>query len=128
MHLTQETQEPSMNSFDLDREIGKMARAMTTRNTLIGSALIAHLRTQLTLEGVAGVLLVSIQQVIGLDTESVVWTLENLVPADLMQEIQRITSLTVYKHLVAKGFVPGKDLSVDADGSLLIKEKVGTAL
>jgi hypothetical protein len=40
-----------------------------------------------------------------------------------MQEIRNITSFTVYKNLVAKGFVPGKDLSVDANGNLLVKQK-----
>ena len=99
-----------------------------TRNTQIGAALIAHLRTQLTLECVAGVLLVSIQRVIWFDTDSVMWTIENLIPADVMQEMQRITSFAIYKHLVGKGFVPGKDLSVDADGKLLLKEKARTAV
>lgn len=117
-----------MNSLELDTEIGKMARAMMTRNTQIGTALIDHLRTQLTLESVAGVLLVSINRLLWLDTDSVIWTIENLIPADIMQEIQRITSFTVYKHLVGKGFVPGKDLSVDADGKLLLKAKARTAI
>ena len=97
------------------------------RNTQIGADLIAYLRTQLTLESVAGVLLVSIQRVIWFDPDSVVWTVENIIPADVMQEIHRIKSFIVYKHLVTKGFVPGKDLSVDADGKLLVKEKARTA-
>lgn len=117
-----------MNSFDLDIETGKMAMAMMSRNSQIGTALIAHLRTQLTLECVAGVLLVSIQRTLWFDPESVVWTVENLIPADIMQEIQNITSFTMYKHLVAKGFVPGQDLSVDAHGNLLVKEKAQTVV
>lgn len=110
-----------MNSLELDQEIGKMAVAMMTRNSAIGKALIAHLRTQMTLESVAGVLLVSIQRVVWFDTDSVVWTMKYLIPTDVMEEIQRMTSFSVYKHLVGKGFVPGKDLSVDADGKLLLK-------
>ena len=94
-----------------------------TRNTQIGAALIAHLRTQLTLECVAGVVLVSIQRVLWFDTDSVFWTIENLIPADVMQEIQRLTSFEVYKYLVGKGCVPGKDLSVDANGKLLLNRK-----
>lgn len=43
---------------------------------------------------------------------------------DIMQEIQKITSVTVYKHLIAKGYVPGKDMSVDANGKLLVKAKM----
>jgi hypothetical protein len=112
-----------MNSLELDQEIGKMAVAMMTRNSLIGKSLIAHLRTQMTLESVAGVLLVSIQRVVWFDTDSVVWTIKHLIPTDIMEEIQRMTSFSVYKHLVSKGFVPGKDLSVDANGNLLLKEK-----
>lgn len=117
-----------MNSFDLDRETGKMARAMMARNREIGADLIAHLRTQVPPECVAGVLLVSIQQVLWFDPESIVWTVENLIPADIMQEIRNIRSFTVYKHLVTKGFVPGKDLSVDANGNLLVKQKARTAV
>lgn len=112
-----------MNSLELDQEIGKMAIAMMTRNSEIGKALIAHLRTQMDMESVAGVLLVSIQRVVWFDTDSVVWTIKHLIPADILAEIQRMTSFTVYKHLVSKGFVPGKDLSVDASGKLLLKEK-----
>ncbi|MBD0300966.1 MAG: hypothetical protein ICV85_01965 [Tolypothrix sp. T3-bin4] len=115
-----------MNLLDLDQEIGKMARAIMTRNSLIVKALIAHLRTQLTPEYVAGVLIISIERVIWFDTEAIVWAVENLIPADIMQEIRRITSFTIYKQLVAKGFVPGQDLSVDADGNLLLKKKVRT--
>jgi tRNA splicing endonuclease len=121
-------QEPSMNPLELDQEIGKMARAMMTRNRQIGAALIAHLRTQMTIECVAGVLLVSIQRLLWLDTESVIWTIENLIPADVMQEIVRIRSVTVYKHLIAKGFVPGQDMSVDALGKLLVKQKARAAV
>jgi hypothetical protein len=101
---------------------------MMTRNTQIGEALIAHLRAQLAIESVAGVLIVSIERLIWFDTEAVFWTIENLIPADIMQEIHSITSFTVYKHLVAKGFVPGKDLSVDANGKLLLNKKAKTAL
>jgi len=112
-----------MNSLELDQEIGKMAIAMMTRNSEIGKALIAHLRTQMTLESVAGVLLVSVQRVVWFDTDSVVWTIKHLIPTDIMEEIQRMTSFAVYKHLVSKGFVPGKDLSVDASGKLLLNGK-----
>ncbi len=113
-----------MNSLDLDREIGKMARAMMTRNTLIVADLIAHMRSEMTLEELAGMMLVSIERVIWFDTDSVTWTIQNLIPADIMQEIQRITSVAVYKHLIAKGYVPGKDMSVDAKGKLLVKTKI----
>lgn len=111
-----------MNSLELDQEICKMARAMMTRNTQIGAALIAHLRTELTLEGVVGLLIVSIERVIWFDTDAIIWTTENLIPADLLQEIQKLMSFTLYKQLIAKGFVPGEDMSVDVGGKLLVKE------
>lgn len=123
-HPRQETKQPSMNSLDLDLEVGKMARAMMTRNRQIGVELIAHLRSQMTLEELAGMMLVSMQRLLWFDAESVLWTTENLIPVDLMQEIQRITSVAVYKHLIAKGYVPGKDMSVDANGKLLVKAKM----
>lgn len=117
-----------MNSLELDQQTGKIAMAMMTRNTQIGTALIANLRTQLPIESVAGVLLVSMHRLLWLDNDSVIWTIQHIIPADLMQEIHRITSFSVYKHLVGKGFIPGKDLSVDADGKLLLNPNVSTAL
>jgi hypothetical protein len=72
-------------------------------------------------------MLVSLQRLLWFDSESVVWSIKNLIPVDVMQEIQKITAFTIYKHLVAKGFEPGKDLSVDANGKLLLKEKARAA-
>ncbi len=112
-----------MNVLELDQEIGKLARAMMTRNPQIGAALIAHLRTQTTLECIASMLLISIERVIWFDPESIAWTMENLIPVDIIQEMRKIISFTLYKQFVIKGFVPGEDLSVDATGNLLIKDK-----
>lgn len=116
-----------MNCLELDREIAKMARAMMTRNTQIGRDLIAYLRSQMTIEAVAGVLVVSIERVIWFDAESIIWTIENVIPGDIMQEIHRLTSVSIYKQLITKGYVPGKDMSVDANGKILLKETVRVA-
>lgn len=113
-----------MNPLELDQEIGKMARAMMTRNTLIGSDLIDHLRSRMTLEEVAGMLLVSFDRLLWFDENAILWSMENLIPADILQEIQRITSVAVYQQLIRKGYVPGKDISVDANGKLLVKTKM----
>lgn len=112
-----------MNPLELEREIEKMARAMMTRNAAIGNDLIAHLRTKLTLEGLAGITIVSIERLISFDIDSVSWTIQNLIPVDVMQEIQKIFSLAVCKRLIGKGFMPGKDFSVNAAGQLLFNEK-----
>lgn len=112
-----------MNLFELERETAKMSRAMMTRNTAIGKDLIAHLKEQLTLEGVAGVMLVSIERVLWFDTESVFWSIEHLIPADVMQEMQKMTQLSVYKRLIRKGLIPGIDFSVDGEGKMLLNEK-----
>lgn len=98
-----------------------------TRNPQIGADLIAHLRTKLTLECVTGLLLVSIERVIWFDPDSVTWAVNNLIPVDIMQEIHRMMSFAVYKQLIAKGYVPGKHMSVDANGKLLLKQKVKIA-
>lgn len=116
-----------MNSLELDREISKMARAMMIRNPLIGEALIAHLRNQLTLDELAGVLLVSMERLLWFDAEAVLWATEFLIPADVMQQIRHMTSVKVYKQLIRKGYVPGKDMSVDAHGKLLVKTMTRTA-
>ncbi len=116
-----------MNLLELDEEIGKIARAMMTRNSQIGGDLIAHLKTQMPPESVAGVLLVSIERLIWFDTEAVIWATQSLFPADVMQEIHRLMALPVYKQLIAKGYVPGKDMSVDGNGKLLLKRKARLA-
>lgn len=126
-HLKRKTQHSSMNSLDLDLEIGKMARAMTTRNSQIGKDLIAYHRSQMTLEEVAGMLLVSMERLLWLDADSVIWTIKHLIPSDVMQEIQKIMSVAVYQQLIRKGYVPGKDMSVDANGHLLLNFKTKTA-
>lgn len=113
-----------MKSLELERETSKVIRAIMTRNSQIGSDIITHLKTQLTPRCLAGVMLVSIERLLEFDAEAVVWAIENLIPTDVMQEIQSIFSINIYKHLIAQGCVPGKDLSVDANGKLLIMPRV----
>ncbi len=117
-----------MNYLELEQEIAKMARAMMTRNSQIGKDLISNLRSQMTLEEIAGMMLMSIERLIWFDTDSVFWTIENLIPGDVMQEIRTITSVAVGKRLICKGFMPGKDFSVDAAGKLLLNDKAKTAI
>jgi hypothetical protein len=117
-----------MNCLELEQEIGKMAAAMMTRNSQIGEDLIANLKTQMTLEDVAGVMLVSIERLMWFDTESVIWTIKHLIPSDVMQEIRRITSVAVCKQLIGKGFILGKDFSVSATGKLLLNQNAKTAI
>lgn len=117
-----------MNCLELEQEISKMAAAMMTRNSQIGEDLIANLKTQMTLEDVAGVMLVSIERLMWFDTESVIWTIKHLIPSDVMQQIRRITSVAVCKQLIGKGFTPGKDFSVSATGKLLLNQNAKTAI
>ena len=117
-----------MKQLDLEQEIGKMARAMMTRNSQFGDALIAHLRTQFTNEEVAGLVLVSLERLLWFDSELFLWTIQNFIPADVVQEIRRITSVAIYKQLIGKKFMPGKDFSVDADGKLLLNDKAKKAI
>ncbi len=117
-----------MNHLELEQEIGKMARAMMTRNSLIGKDLIAALRGRLPVESVAAVMIVSIERLIWSDCESVVWSVGYLIPADVMEEIRRITALVVCKRLMGKGFVLGQDFSIDYRGNLLLNENARTAV
>ncbi|MCU0540962.1 MAG: hypothetical protein MUE44_02085 [Oscillatoriaceae cyanobacterium Prado104] len=109
-----------MNHLELEQEIGKMARAMMTRNSLIGKDLIAALRERMSVESVAAITIVSIERLIWHDCESVMWSLNYVIPADVMAEIRRITALVACKRLMGKGFVLGKDFSIDAGGRLLL--------
>lgn len=105
-----------------------MTKAMTIRNSSIGGDLISHLKEQLSLEGVAAVMIVSIERLIWFDCDSVVWSINHLIPADVMQEIQKITSVVVCKRLIGKGFKPGQDFSIDREGKLLLSNSAKTAV
>ena len=117
-----------MNCLDLETEIGKMTGAMMTRNPQIGKDLISYLKTQLTVEAVAGVMIVSIERVIWFDTNAVFWTMEYLIPADVMDEIKKTFLLYFYKRLISKGFMPGTDFSVDANDKLLLNTQAKAAI
>lgn len=117
-----------MNHLELEQEISKMARAMMTRNSLIGKDLIAALRERMSVESVAAVTIVSIERLIWYDCDSVMWSLNYLIPADVMEEIRRITSLVACKRLMGKGFLLGKDFSIDGGGRLLLSNNAKNAV
>ena len=119
---------PGINPLQLELEISKMARAMMTRNSEIGRDLIGHLKSQLALEAVASLMLASIERLIWFDIESVFWTIENLIPPDVMQEIRSITGVAVSKRLIGGGFIPGGDFSADGEGKLLLSDEAKAAV
>lgn len=124
----QGTQMLSKNPLQLEVEIERMARSMMTRNTQIGKDLTGYLRTNFTLEEVAGLMLICIERVIWFDIDSVLWTLEYLIPNDVMQEMKKITIFAFYQRLISKKFIPGEDFSVDANGKLLLNNNARTAM
>lgn len=113
----------SLNALQLETEVERMTRAIMTRNWQIGYDLLCYLRSHLSLEEVAGVMIISLERVIWFDAESVVWSIKNLIPEDVMAEIRQITSVTFYKRLINRGFVPGIDFSIDANGKLLVNDQ-----
>ncbi|MDV2995108.1 MULTISPECIES: hypothetical protein [unclassified Chroococcidiopsis] len=116
------------NPLQLETEIARIARVMMTRNSEIGSDIISDLRTKLTNEELAGLLLVGIERILWFDVDAVFWTIEQMIPADLMQEIRKITNLAFYKQLINQKFIPGVDFSIDADGKLLLNHNAKAAL
>ncbi len=119
---------PSMNCLQVDLEIERIARVMMTRNREIGKDLIAYLRMQLPTVEVAGLVIISIERLMWFDSEAIIWAIEHMIPSDVMQEVRNITTTTIYKHLTSKGFVPGKDISVDAEGKLLLNVKAKASI
>ena len=110
---------PGMNCLQVDLEIERITRAMMTRNREIGKDLIAYLRMQSPTAEIAGLIIISIERLMWFDTDAILWAIEHMIPSDIMQEVRNITTTTIYKHLTCKGFIPGKDISVDAEGKLL---------
>ncbi|HEY9811036.1 MAG TPA: hypothetical protein V6D13_17045 [Halomicronema sp.] len=118
-----------MNQFELEDASKKMTLAIRTRNPLIGADILTSLQTLYTLQEVAGVMLVTVERLLfWSDTEAIVWAVRNLIPPELMSEIQRITSVAVYQRLIGKGLIPGQDFSVDGQGKLLLNERAKTAV
>lgn len=114
---------PARNCLQVEIEIERIARAMMTRNREIGKDLIAYLRIQLPTDEVAGLVIISIERLMWFDTDAILWAVEYMIPSDIMQEVRKITTITIYKYLISKGFVPGKDMSVNAEGKLLVDKQ-----
>lgn len=51
-----------------------------------------------------------------------------MIPAEVMQEINRMTTLAICKQLIKKNFLLGKDFSVDERGKLLLSNCAKTAV
>ena len=116
------------NPLQLETEIERIARAMMTRNSEIGKDIISYLKKNASIEELAGLMLISIERVIWFDTDSVFWTLEYLIPSDVMQEMKKITTFALYQQLIYKKLVPGEDFSVDANGKLLLNNNAKTTV
>jgi hypothetical protein len=106
----------------LEQAIAKFVYALASYNTSICEALLTNLRDRFLLEEVAGVVLVSLERLLWMDANAFVWAIQHFLPADVTQEIRRITSVTLGKRLIAHGFQPGYDFSVDASGRLLLND------
>ncbi len=118
-----------MNQFELEDATKKMTLAIRTRNPQIGKDILVALSTTHSLEEIAGVIIVTVERLLfWSDSEAVVWAVRNLIPPELMLEIQRITSVAVYQRLIGKGLIPGQDFSVDGHGKLLLNDRAKTAV
>lgn len=109
--------------LELEQEISRVSYAMRGRDTRIGQALIIDLKNRFSLEDVAGVLLVSLERMVWIDPDVVVWAIDHLIPVDVMQAIRHITTLAVSKRLIDAGMFPGTHFSVDGAGKLLLGDK-----
>jgi hypothetical protein len=109
--------------LELEQEISRICYGIRGRDTRISQALITDLRNRFSHEDVAGVLLVSLERLVWIDPDAVVWAIDHLIPTDVMQAIRQITSLAVSKQLVDAGMLPGTDFSVDGTGKLLLNDK-----
>ncbi|MEB3337217.1 MAG: hypothetical protein VKJ46_07145 [Leptolyngbyaceae bacterium] len=116
-----------MNSFDLEQAISKLTMAMISRNSEIGKDLITFFRKQLTLQELAGLMLISLERLLRFDAEALLWAIDTVVPSEVLTEIRKMTSVALYQRLIHKGFMPGKDLSVDLDGTLLLTQQARKA-
>lgn len=117
-----------VNYLDLESEVNRITRAIAIRDPRITEDLIADLKTRMTLDIVAGILLISLERLLRIDSDTFLWAIENLIPLDVMGEIQRLISLSCYHRLICQGFEPGGDFSVDAEGRLLLNSQAQAAI
>ena len=108
---------------ELEQEVSKLARAIASRNFLIGQDVLRGVHDRFSAEEAAGITLVSLERLVWIDAAAFVWAVETLLPPEVMQEIRRITSASVGKRLVNQGFQPGRDFSVDSVGRLLLTDR-----
>lgn len=108
------------DALELEQTVSKLLYALATCNAGICESLLTHLRDRFSLEEVAAVVLLCLERLLWLDAAAFVWTVEQLIPADLAQEIRRISSLILGKQLLANGFQPGQDFSLNSLGQLLM--------
>nr|WP_199298796.1 hypothetical protein [Leptolyngbya sp. FACHB-17] len=108
--------------------MSRLTCAFATRNTEIGKAVIANLRSRLTLREVAGMVIVSLERLVWTDQLAFCWAVENVIPGYVMREIRRITSVTIYRRLITQGYQPGQDFSMDGKGQVLLNKQAKTAI
>ena len=116
--------EPLVGYLQMEQETTKMVYALATCNAQVSGEIIASLRDRFSLEAAAGILLVSLEQLLWLNAEAFIWSVEKLLPADILEAMRSITVVAVGKGLVDRGFLPGKDFSVDGTGQLLLADGV----
>lgn len=114
--------------LQLEDEISRLTCAFATRNIEIGKAIIANLRSQLTLRDVAGIVIISLERLVWKDPLAFCWAVEQTIPGYVMREIRRITSMAIYKRLIAQGLEPGEDFSMDGKGLLLLNDQAKSSL
>ncbi|WP_242541243.1 hypothetical protein [Phormidium pseudopriestleyi] len=68
-------------------------------------------------------MIVSIERLLWLDWDSVVWAIAHLIPADIMTQIQSNLRFNLYQRLIHKGLIPGVDFSIDGNGNLRLNAK-----
>jgi hypothetical protein len=80
--------------LQLEIDIARIARVMMTRNPEIGNDIINDLRTKLTSEELAGLLLIGIERIVWFDVDAVFWTIERLIPDEIVKEMRKITVIS----------------------------------
>ncbi|PSB31739.1 hypothetical protein [Stenomitos frigidus] len=108
-------QDPKQTVFyrQLEQETTRTVYALATCNAQIGGEIIASLCDRFSLEEAAGIILVSLEQLLRLNAEAFVWSVEQLLPADILKAIRNVTRVAVSRQSIERGFALGEEFSVD---------------
>jgi hypothetical protein len=105
-----------MKGFGFSQEKRSLAQVIKKRNLKEAEKLLARLAQKISDEQLFNLLMETISE---LPIDDATWASEHLIPDEMYENISEQVSMMLYQSLVEKGFRPGRDFRVTAEGLVL---------